>query len=82
MLKTNRRSNGAIDADQNRPAAARGAANSPFAEAQGNVHFANAGYTNITVMAQHTEGVWHGNAMRDGKATPASVNYQGSVTGR
>ncbi|MDQ2859700.1 MAG: PepSY domain-containing protein [Pseudomonadota bacterium] len=73
-------SNGAINADQNRPATAPAAGNNSFTEEQAKGHLANAGYTNITAMTQDAQGVWHGQAMKDGKATPVSVDYQGSVT--
>ncbi|MGI9170032.1 MAG: hypothetical protein ACR2FH_07655, partial [Caulobacteraceae bacterium] len=73
-------SNGAINADQNRPAAAPAAGNNSFTEDQAKGHLANAGYTNITGLTQDAKGVWHGQAMKDGKSGPVSIDYQGSVT--
>ena len=71
-------SNGAVNADQNRPAAAPAAGNNSFTEEQAKGHLANAGYTNITNMTQDAQGVWHGQAMKGGKSAPVSVDYQGS----
>ncbi len=73
-------SNGAINSQQNRPATAPAAGNNSFTEDQAKGHLANAGYTNITGMTQDAKGVWHGQAMKDGKAGPVSVDYQGSIT--
>ena len=72
--------NAAVNADQNRPAAAPAAGNNSFTEDQARGHLANAGYTAITGMTQDDKGVWHGTATKDGKTTPVAVDYQGSVT--
>ena len=73
-------SNGAINANQNRSTTAPAAGNNSFTEEQARGHLANAGYTNITGMTQDAQGVWHGQATKDGATAAVSVDYQGSVT--
>jgi putative membrane protein len=69
-----------VAADQNRPTTAPQAGNNSFTEDQARGHLANAGYTDVSGMTQDANGVWHGQAKKDGKATPVTVDYQGSVT--
>ena len=68
--------------DQNRVAAPPQSGNNSFTEEQARGHLANAGYTEITGMTQDAQGVWRGQATKDGKTSEVSVDYQGSVTPR
>jgi hypothetical protein len=42
-------------------------------------HLTNAGYTNVSGMAQDDKGVWRGQASKGGSATAVSVDFQGNV---
>ncbi len=73
-------SNSAVNAEQNRPAPAPTSGNNSFTQAQAQDHLANAGFTNVTGLAQDEKGVWRGQATKDGKLVNVAVDYTGAVT--
>jgi hypothetical protein len=37
------------------------------------------GFTQVSGLTKDSQGVWRGTAMKDGRRTPVSVDYQGNV---
>lgn len=73
-------SNPAVNADQNREAAAAAPGDNSFTEDQARGHLVNAGYSDVGVLIQDAEGKWTGLAMKDGKSMEVAVDYQGTIT--
>jgi putative membrane protein len=51
-----------------------------FTEDQARMHLSSKGYTNPSGLTQSADGAWRGQATKDGKSVPVSVDYQGNVT--
>jgi Peptidase propeptide and YPEB domain len=80
-VDTSNRANPPIAADQTRQTDAAAPGHNSFTQSQAMGHLTNAGYTNVTGMAQDDKGVWHGQATdKSGKTVAVSVDYQGSIT--
>jgi putative membrane protein len=64
--------------DGNNPGAPAPGANS-FTEGQAKTRIEARGYANVSGLAKDEKGLWHGKAMKDGKATNVALDYQGNV---
>lgn len=53
-----------------------------FTMAQAARRIGAAGFTNVTGLKKDGQGVWRGQAQKDGAATAVSLDYQGTVTGQ
>ena len=53
-----------------------------FTMAQANRRIAAAGYSNVTGLKKDGQGIWRGQAQKDGNPTAVSLDYQGNVTGQ
>lgn len=51
-----------------------------FTMAQASRRITAAGYTGVTGLKKDGQGVWRGQAQKDGAATAVSLDYQGNVT--
>jgi putative membrane protein len=51
-----------------------------FTEAQAKDRIENAGYSGVSGLAKDDNGVWRGQATKDGKAVSVALDYQGHVT--
>lgn len=61
-----------------KPAAGRNS----FTETQAQGRIAKAGYSGVGKLAKDANGVWQGQAMKDGKPVMVSLDYKGDVTAR
>ncbi len=52
-----------------------------FTMAQANRRIAAAGYSQVTGLKKDNQGIWRGQAQKDGNPTAVSLDYQGNVTG-
>jgi hypothetical protein len=62
----------------NNPGAPVAGANS-FTEGQAKSRIESKGYTNLSGLKKDGKGVWRGTAMRDGKSTDVSLDFEGNV---
>lgn len=62
----------------NNGAAKRGA--NSFTEGQARTHIEKAGFSGVTGLTKGQDGVWRGQAMRGGQATPVAMDFKGNVT--
>ena len=53
-----------------------------FTMAQASRRIAAAGFTNVTGLKKDGQGIWRGQAQKDGNPTAVSLDYQGTVTGQ
>jgi putative membrane protein len=51
-----------------------------FTEVQAKERIQEAGYTDVSGLAKDAEGIWRGQATKDGKSVPVALDYQGNVT--
>ena len=51
-----------------------------FTMAQASRRITAAGYTGVTGLKKDGQGIWRGQAQKDGAATAVSLDYQGNVT--
>ena len=51
-----------------------------FTEGQARRHIEKAGFTGVTGLAKGDDGVWRGQAMRDGQATDVAMDFKGNVS--
>lgn len=51
-----------------------------FTEDQARKRIEEAGFTNVTGLTLDAEGIWRGQAERNGVATSVGLDYQGNVT--
>lgn len=51
-----------------------------FTEAQAKERIQDAGYAEVTGLAKDDNGIWRGEAKKDGKSVPVALDYQGNVT--
>jgi hypothetical protein len=51
-----------------------------FTRAQAAARIRKAGYTNITGLTKSSDGIWHGQAMYDGKPVTVGLDYKGNVS--
>jgi hypothetical protein len=71
--------NEAIDTTENRePGAPVEGANS-FTEGQAQSRLAELGYTNVTGLIKGEDGIWRGQAQKDGASVDVAVDFQGNV---
>jgi hypothetical protein len=61
----------------NAPTPAKGANSFTMSEARSRI--ANNGFTNVTGLAKDTDGVWRGNADKDGTNVAVWLDYKGNV---
>jgi hypothetical protein len=50
-----------------------------FTETQVRERLAASGYTDVMSLAKDAEGVWRGQAMRNGVPTPVALDYRGNI---
>jgi len=50
-----------------------------FTEGQAKDRIVAAGFTSVSSLAKDGDGVWRGNAMKDGKAVKIAVDFKGNV---
>jgi predicted phage gp36 major capsid-like protein len=50
-----------------------------FTKGQAEGRLKKAGYTNITSLEKDKDGLWHAQAMKDGKQTTVSLDFKGDV---
>jgi hypothetical protein len=50
-----------------------------FTEGQAKDRIVAAGFTSVSSLAKDGDGVWRGNAMKDGKAAKVAVDFKGNV---
>lgn len=53
-----------------------------FTEGQARGHIENAGYTNVSALTKTPDGLWTGQAMKDGKSVAVSLDFKGVVTAK
>ena len=53
-----------------------------FTMAQASRRITASGYTQVTGLKKDRQGIWRGQAQKDGAPTPVSLDYQGNVTGQ
>ena len=51
-----------------------------FTMAQAQKRLEDHGYTQVSALAKDTNSIWRGQAMKDGRTTDVSVDYQGNIT--
>jgi hypothetical protein len=79
VASNNVASNEAIDTTENRePGAPFEGANS-FTEGQAQARLAELGYGNVTGLVKGEDGIWRGQAQKDGATVNVGVDYQGNV---
>lgn len=61
-----------------KPGAPVSGANS-FTEEQAKQRIQDAGYSQVSALSKDNQGVWRGQAMKDGKSTSVALDYQGNV---
>ncbi|CCV05674.1 Outer membrane protein-like protein [Mesorhizobium metallidurans STM 2683] len=61
-----------------KPAAPVPGANS-FTEDQAKSRIQDAGYTDVSALTKDDQGIWRGQAKKDGKSTQVALDYQGNV---
>lgn len=74
--------NEAINADANKGEAAQSAGSNSFTEGQARGHIENAGYSDVTGLTKTADGMWTGQAKKDGKTMSVSVDFKGAVTAK
>ena len=52
-----------------------------FTMSQARGRITRAGYTNVTGLKKDNQGIWRGQAQKDGSPVSVSLDYQGNVTG-
>jgi hypothetical protein len=51
-----------------------------FTEGQAKSRIESNGYSNVSELRKDDQGVWRGQAMKDGKTVKVSLDFQGNVT--
>ena len=64
-----------------RTAAAPVPGRNSFTMAQASRRIASAGYTKVMGLKKDNQGIWRGQAQKDGNPVAVSLDYQGNVTG-
>ena len=64
--------------DTTNPSAPVPGANS-FTEDQAKTRIQDAGYSDVTALTKDDQGIWRGQASKDGKSTAVALDYQGNV---
>jgi hypothetical protein len=75
-------SNGAVNTDANTTNPNLAAASNSFTMGQAKGHIEHAGYTGVTGLAKTPDGLWTGQAMKDGKPVTVSVDFKGAVSAK
>jgi hypothetical protein len=65
----------------NNPGAPVAGANS-FTESQAKARIESNGFSNVTALKKDDSGIWRGKAMKNGKSTDVSLDFQGNVVSR
>lgn len=65
------------DSTNNSDAPVKGA--NSFTESEAQSRITAKGYTHVGALKKDADGVWRGNAMKDGARVAVSVDYQGNV---
>ncbi|MGO4843252.1 hypothetical protein AB4144_64355, partial [Rhizobiaceae sp. 2RAB30] len=50
-----------------------------FTEAQAKSQIEDAGYSNVSGLAKDDNGIWRGQAQKDGKSLSVALDYQGNI---
>lgn len=50
-----------------------------FTEAQARSRIESKGFADVKELKKDNDGIWRGTAMRDGKSTSVSLDFQGNV---
>ncbi len=66
----------------NRTAAAPVPGRNSFTMSQASRRIAAAGYTKVEGLKKDNQGIWRGQAQKDGNPVSVSLDYQGNVTGQ
>ena len=74
--------NGAVNTDANTTAPQQAAASNSFTRSQAKGHVENAGYTDVSGMTKTPDGLWVGQAKKDGKPVTVSVDFKGAVSAK
>jgi len=53
-----------------------------FTEGQARDRIVAAGFTQVSALAKDDDGIWRGNAMKDGKNAKVAVDFKGNVVGQ
>jgi hypothetical protein len=75
-------SNGALNTDANTTAPQQAAASNSFTKSQAKGHIENAGYSDVSGMTKTPDGMWVGQAKKDGKPVTVSVDFKGAVSAK
>lgn len=74
--------NGAVNGDANASNPDLAAASNSFTMDQAKGHIENAGYANVTGLTKTPDGLWTGQATKDGKPVTVSVDFKGAVSAK
>jgi hypothetical protein len=74
--------NGAVNTDANTTETGQSAASNSFTEDQARGHIEHAGYTDVSGLTKTADGMWTGQAKKDGKSVSVSVDFKGAVTSK
>lgn len=75
-------SNGAVNGDANKANPDLAAASNSFTMAQAKGHIEHAGYAGVTGLTKTPDGLWTGQATKDGKSVTVSVDFKGAVSAK
>jgi hypothetical protein len=53
-----------------------------FTEGEAKSRIEKAGYANVSALKKDDDGIWRGNATKDGRSVDVSLDYQGNVVTR
>lgn len=74
--------NGAVNTDANTTVSSQSAASNSFTEDQARGHIEHAGYSDVSGLTKTADGLWTGQAKKDGKSVAVSVDFKGAVTSK
>jgi hypothetical protein len=74
--------NSAIKAPHDMKPAAPAAGHNSFTESQARKHIEKAGYSKVAGLMKDKDGLWQGDASKNGKKVRVALDYQGNVTGK
>jgi hypothetical protein len=74
--------NGAINADANKANPDLAAASNSFTMGEAKGHIEHAGYTGVMGLTKTPDGIWTGQAMKDGKPVTVSIDFKGAVSAK
>ncbi|QDC02748.1 DUF4142 domain-containing protein [Mesorhizobium sp. 8] len=79
-IASNMGTGGATGSSESTESAAPVPGANSFTEAQAKDRIQNAGYADVSGLAKDDNGVWRGQATKDGKTLSVALDYQGNVT--